>query len=280
MEVNKNNIEEQILLYVDGELNTAEASALLQYIALHPEWHSLLDEYKSLVIPQDDDLVFEGKEALLQPEPQVIAFKKESSLGWMRWAAAVVLIAGAAGLTWQLSRDDKGQALPGTSGIAMQQQPKATLAADTVTPAPQLAQVKTVTAVKPVAPVLQPAKAPVHAVPQAQQPEVQLAKNEAVQIAPIAGSSPTLVAVQETQQPALELQRADVLVAEAPEQAVAINTEKLPSWLPVNEEKLEGVNDLLAHIREVKNKVAEKANVLRKSTFVIRLGGREIGFGK
>ncbi len=67
MEVNKNNIEEQILMYVDGELDTADAKAVLQYIALHPEWQSLLEEYKSLVLQPDTDIVFEGKETIAPP---------------------------------------------------------------------------------------------------------------------------------------------------------------------------------------------------------------------
>lgn len=272
METNPNNIEELILLYVDGELSTEAAASLLQYVALHPQWRTLLDEYQSLVMPQDDELVFEGKDALLQPEPQVIPFKPASKWILVRRAAAVALFAGAAGLTWFLTRQDTGSILPAGTPIALVHQ---AAAVDT------LAQGIPV-GVTPVQPVniaaVQPAAKPA-VLPGANRPVAPVNQQQTTAIDAIAVSSPALLGEQPEKQLALELQRPEVLTEPARQEAAAGPT-ALPTWLPVNEQKLEGLNGLLAHIRDVKDSVAAKAAQLKKTTFVIRLGDREIAFRK
>jgi anti-sigma factor RsiW len=278
MEVNKNNIEEQILLYVDGELNTEEAKALLQYVAQHPEWRTLLDEYSNLVLQPDTDMVFEGKEALLQPEVQTIAFvKKGNSLKSLRWAAAAVLVIGAAGLAWMFSRSDQGDALPDHTTIAMQpvQIPAATpnITKDTVGVMP--VQPAAIASNNKIAHKTAAQTILVHT----PQPVQEIQRKEE-QLAPIAGNTLALNDTKAQPLPAAEMQRPETLQTLQQEQQVAVNTESLPSWLPVSGDKLDGVNDLVSHIREVKEKVAAKAAILKKSTFVIRLGEKEIAFGK
>lgn len=280
MEVNTNNIEEQILLYVDGELDTAGAKALLQYIALHPEWRTMLEEYKSLVMQPDTAIVFEGKDALLQPEEagQTIVFKKANNFKQLRWAAAAVLLIGAAGLTWMLNREEEGLVLPATTGsVALQpkQLPataivslKDTIAPTAVVATTQRATVAQSTVARPTQPQKQEA-------PQ----ESSGARNQAPVVTPLAGSTVTAIAMEEQPLAGRELQLPETQQQHVTEE-VAINADALPQWLPVNAEKLEGVNDLLGHIKNVKDKVAAKAAVLKNSTFVLRFGAKEIAIGK
>ncbi|PSK90128.1 anti-sigma factor family protein [Taibaiella chishuiensis] len=277
MEINPNNIEEQILLYVDGELSTEEAGNLLQYIALHPQWRILLEEYKSLVLPPEDELVFEGKEALLQPEPQVLPFKPSRKPVLMRRAAAVALIAGAAGLTWLFSRQDIGSALPGSTPVALVHQPVAVDtttpgAPATVTPTPtvMIARSNTQTMTTAKNGVVQPATA---------LPGAQVARHESTPVDPIAGNLPVAVGEAPPKQRALEMQR-PLALTEAESADALASKASLPGWLPVSDQKLEGLNGLIAHIRGVKDSVASKAAQLKRTTFVIRLGEKEIAFRK
>ena len=275
MEINPNNIEEQILLYVDGELSTEEAAGLLQYIGLNPQWRTLLDDYQSLVMPQDDELVFEGKEALLQPEPQVIPFKPASKLTLVRRAAAVALFAGAAGLTWFLTRQDNGSILPAGTPVALVHQ-----AATPATPAQGIPVTTTPVQPQPLRiAAVQPAVKPTVQT-NAGRPVSPLNRQQAEVIDAIAAGSPTLLGEHPEKQLALELQRPEVLMEPARQETVAGSTTELPAWLPVNEQKLEGLNGLIAHIRDVKDSVAAKAAQLKKTTFVIRLGDKEIAFKK
>lgn len=279
MEVNINNIEEQILLYVDGELDAAEAKALLQYIALHPEWRSMLEEYRSLVMQPDTVIVYEGKDALLQAEEEgrTLVFKKTNNLKQLRRAAAAVLLIGAAGLTWTLNRQDEGLVLPETTEhVAIQpKQVPATATVtpkDTVAPAAMVATTQHVTATKPAAAVQIQHRE--HEAPQ----EQSIARNQPV-VTPLAVSTVTAIAIDEQPLVGRGLVMPAAPELEIPEQ-VAINADALPQWLPVNAEKLEGVNDLLGHIKNVKEKVAAKAALLKNSTFVLRFGAKEIPIGK
>lgn len=280
MEVNKNNIEEQILLYVDGELNAEEAKVLLQYVAQHPEWRTLLDEYSNLLLQPDTDMVFEGKEALLQPEVQTIAFvKKGNSFKSLRWAAAAVLVMGAAGLAWMFSREEQGNALPGHATIAMQPLQTPAVTTNTITDTVAARPVQPVAVASNNNRIAPKAAAQQTVLAHTAQPVQEIQRKEE-QLAPIAGNTLALNDTKVQPSPAAEMQRPEALQALQQEPQVAVNTESLPSWLPVSGDKLDGVNDLLSHIREVKEKVAAKAAILKKSTFVIRLGEKEIAFGK
>ncbi len=94
----------------------------------------------------------------------------------------------------------------------------------------------------------------------------------------MAGNNLAAVQVDAKPLPAAEIQLP--VIQEDKQKDGMAKTAVLPAWLPVNEEKLEGMNDLVAQIKTVKEKVAAKADLIRKSTFVIRLGEKEIAFGK
>jgi hypothetical protein len=54
----------------------------------------------------------------------------------------------------------------------------------------------------------------------------------------------------------------------------------LPTWLPVAEENLQGMNDLVAHIQTLKERIQEKTQSLKNTAFVIRFGDKQISIGK
>lgn len=83
--VNKENYEEYMVLYADGELNPQEEAALLEYVKLHPNLQAELDLYASTKLIPDETIVFADKEALLKPEGggRTIFFG-----GWQTYAAA------------------------------------------------------------------------------------------------------------------------------------------------------------------------------------------------
>ena len=83
--VNWENYEEQIMLYVDGELTGEQQQALFDFLELHPELKAELKMYQTTTSVPDPAQVFEGKELLLRPvsERKVISLRQ-----WWTYGAA------------------------------------------------------------------------------------------------------------------------------------------------------------------------------------------------
>ncbi|OSZ82326.1 hypothetical protein CAP35_03400 [Chitinophagaceae bacterium IBVUCB1] len=91
--VNKDNYEEYMMMYADGELNEAETTALLQYVDAHPALRKELEAYAAAKLVPDTTIVYADKEQLLKTAPA-----KGRTVGMQRWwmyaaAAAVLLFA-------------------------------------------------------------------------------------------------------------------------------------------------------------------------------------------
>lgn len=80
------NYEEYIVLLVDGELDAAGQQELEAFMQLHPELREELALYENVRLTPDTTLVFENKESLLRKEPKVIALNQ-----WFRYSAAAGL---------------------------------------------------------------------------------------------------------------------------------------------------------------------------------------------
>lgn len=92
MDINKGNIEEYLLLLLDGELSEADEKAVMAFIESTPEHKALLDEYL-LTKFEPETMVFEDKAILLKEEPIVLSFKRKQY--YTAWAAAIAVIIGA-----------------------------------------------------------------------------------------------------------------------------------------------------------------------------------------
>jgi len=87
--VNMENYEEYMMLQADGELDEAGCEALQAFLDSHPELADEMKLFESLHLEPDTAMVYAGKEALMQPVPA----KRTIALGWRSMAAAASVAA-------------------------------------------------------------------------------------------------------------------------------------------------------------------------------------------
>ncbi|MEZ5017499.1 MAG: hypothetical protein R2800_10645 [Flavipsychrobacter sp.] len=90
--VTKENFEEYALLYVDKELTKAEEKALLDFVALHPEFKAELQAYTATILIPDNNISFSNKEALLQEEPKTGIINLSSYKIYYAMAAGILAL--------------------------------------------------------------------------------------------------------------------------------------------------------------------------------------------
>jgi len=102
--INKNNIEAWLLDFSEGQLNEEELALLESYLAENPEYKELLSNFEPFYLPIEEDIVFNKKDALLNPSPsgRVLHF----SFIFPRLMAAAVLLAAMV-LLWPLFQSQK-----------------------------------------------------------------------------------------------------------------------------------------------------------------------------
>lgn len=71
--INRNNYETYFLLYVDSELCSEEKAAVDRFVAENPDLAEELALLQSTLLQPEENLIFEGKEALLKKEGQDIS---------------------------------------------------------------------------------------------------------------------------------------------------------------------------------------------------------------
>jgi cell pole-organizing protein PopZ len=258
MKVNKENIEEQILLYVDGELDAAAEGELMDFLQKYPEYDALLQDYLSTVLHPEEALLFPGKEHLLRQEARVTPFV---SIKTIRIAAAAAGIIAVGSLLLFLNSNNNTVQPADLAGI----NPERTVRT-TGKPALLAKENKPV----PVAPL------PVAAALPAQQSSRNHSLTDMAKHVPVAEertkhvvAAVTLmegVSVAREEQPfiAAEIRKPVMLPASntVPEQDAE---EELKGWGPFKGENLQGVNDLIAHIQTIKEKVESKAAMIKKT---------------
>lgn len=90
--VTKDNFEEYALLYVDNELTKVEEEALLNFVALHPDFKTELEAYKAAVLAPDSLLTFDNKEDLLKPAPKASIISLHSNKLYYAAAASIIAL--------------------------------------------------------------------------------------------------------------------------------------------------------------------------------------------
>lgn len=270
MNLNKENIEEHILLFVDAELDEDAAQQLMEYIEEHPEYQAMLDAYMMTQLDQAELIAYPDKEALLQKETQIVPLPLRPQ--WKRWAAAAALLIIAGSAFFFLNKKEE---INDQNQVARQKQ-----IVDPIMPGktdPAAAKDSSM------APVIakQVSKSIPNPVTAKRQNNTPVAGNQQEHIAVVSKEEEVTPLVLQ-QQPSLQETRIDIVATEqinTLEQPEIAATDKLPGWLPVNEENLQGVNDLIAHIQTLKEKVQQKTSKLKGAAFVIRFGDKEIGLG-
>ncbi|WP_118974624.1 hypothetical protein [Taibaiella koreensis] len=268
MKLTKDNIEEYLLLLVDEELDPAAMAEVERFLSQHGEYRPVLEAYRATKLDSEEMCFFPGKESLLRPEPAAVPLKAGKSFRLWRQAAALALLLGL-GLAFAL--------LVRRSGDTGLPSPVQKVAVADPDKDPGLPKDTTERKIAP-----QPSQAI------AQQPSVT--RQPAVRVIPQRHSYQIPDRAQSRKQEAiasLATATSPAMLPEAPLQVgQAINREwastpleekkALPGWLPVKEESVEGVGELVAQAQELRDNIAEKAKMLKKASFVIRIGDKDV----
>lgn len=286
--VNKENYEEYMLLYADGELSDAEVKALLAFVDAHPELRSELEAYSATRLVPDTTIVYAHKEQLMKSS----GGGKTIALGkwWMYAAAACVLLFAV-----MFFRNNDTNTLDSTS-VAINEQPKTNSNTQ---------------------PALDTPKEDIHSNPanstnhenaiankgntkseilntkkqkvtsqiinhQEQiQNDVQVAKKEEPNRTPETETKPVPVLEAKTEQPVLAQTETKPATTEEP-LAIANTQETTPeakdkmNWLPLDRNKKESINALADVVNEKLDKLKEVKNNLKDTDLKLRIGNKEL----
>jgi hypothetical protein len=275
MKLSIENIEEYILLLADQELDEAEEVEVVAFIEQHAGYKPMLDAYLATKLDPAESFVFPDKESLLKSGPVALPFQKKNTKP-LRWAAAAsiligVSVAGAllfsnkeikdSGHNSIASKDTIRKALPtiinnvSPDSILLAKETKTTTASKTIPVQVSKAIVPVQTHFAAITPELPTKKETVPA---------KLDDVDVTKVRVYANVTADAIAMAE-QEPGISDEHTG---------------KPLPAWLPVNDENLQGVNDLVAHIQLLKERIQEKAQSLKKTAIVFNIGDREISIGK
>jgi hypothetical protein len=272
MKVSNENIEEYLLLLADNELNKAEENEVMAFIEQHTIYKPMLEAYLATRLDSAEPFIFPDKERLLKTESTVLPLLG-SNVKPLKMAAAIALLLGiGVVITLMFATDpiNKDEVLI-TKNKAVNSKIASSIEniKDTATLIAQVGKQKHANernSKKQQKVVLKQAQNTVaNIIPVRQEERVP---------ASLASTSITEIALDAAIQP-----QTLVMIEEAPLEAREHN-KSLPEWLPVSEENLQGVNDLVAHIQALKENIQEKAQSLKNTAFVIRFGDKQISVGK
>jgi hypothetical protein len=261
--VNWKNYEEYMLLHADGELSPQEHDALQHFVKLNPELQEELTAYESTKLLPDMSQVFAGKETLLKP---VSTTKVLSLTSFVRYgaAAAVLFIIMLVAFRWLHPGQEDQPNIPAVA----KEQPASSLPTAPEQPAipqPLKTPYQEMTT-KPASPIV--SSGPV--VPAREE------VSRAERIGSIASHSIKNLDVASEAVPELQpLAITEIALAEPQPQLVPESNHGFLAWLPVNEEKKEGLQNLkdnvdsrLDHARSIKDN-------LKETSLALKLGGKE-----
>jgi len=263
MTLNKENIEEQILLFIDGELNEVAEQQLMTYIEAHPEHKALLEAYMMTQLADEEHIVFPDKELLLRKEEHIVPFKKKPVFA--RIAAAAVLALIAVSTVYILKNDDTDNPLTAINNKKSRVEKYVT--------AQQKDTSKVLAKIEPKQ--------------NKQTPTIQRQQGFKKDIS----SKEEVVARQKNDidfiatQQQLAMQNVSYINAIPQEQlqviALAEKEERggLPQWLPIKEENLQGLNELVAKVQDLRETIQEKKAQLKSQAIVLTVAGKEFTIG-
>lgn len=271
MNLSNENIEEYLLLLADNELDEAEENEVMAFVAQHSEYKPMLEAYLATRLDSTESFIFPDKESLLKPESTVLPLRR-TNIKPLKLAAAVVILLGmGVAITLMFTTDspvDKDKVVASKDRVIKNTVvPPIKTTKDTTAVFAQVSKQSNIIGInnkQPKAVNINVHNMVAYTTPvrQKQQVPVQLASASVNEITIGAVIQPEAIA----------------LVNESPLQEREHKT--LPEWLPVAEENLQGVNDLVAHIQSLKERIQEKTQSFKNTAFVIRFGDKQISIGK
>lgn len=283
--VNKENYEEYMLLYADGELSDAEVNALLAFVEAHPELSSELEAYSATRLVPDTTIVYAHKEQLMKSPGggRTIALGK----WWMYAAAACVLLFAV-----MFFRNNDTNTLDSTS-VAINEQPKTNSntkpASDTAkedihsNPANSTNHENAIAREENTKP--RSTNATKKKVPIINQPiqlnDVQVAKKEEPKQTPQPETKPLPVLQPKAEQPVLAQTETKTAASEEP-LAIATTQGTMPepkdkmNWLPLDKNKKESISALAEVVNEKLDKLKEVKKSINDSEVKFRIGNRDL----
>lgn len=273
MEINNENIETYILLLADKELDEAEERAVRLYIDQNDACKPMLEAYMAAHLDSSETFIFPDKESLLQPETMVMPLRPKSYPAF-RIAATVAVLLGLGVATAVLFSHKEAEVPERSVAIHASESTQPSLPAVALTDTLAVPVAHTNTASH---------KMVTHTIAQAQQNHT---KNPApVLVAAIPRETQVLPQLENTTVRKMQLTvgvdvETIVMVEKNADTTPEVIKRAIPGWLPVNEENLQGVNAVIAHIQGLKENIQQKAQALKNTAFVIRIGDKQIPIGR
>lgn len=267
MKLNHEHIEEYLLLLADRELDQTTEDAVRAFVGQHDQYKPLLEAYLATSTIDTDVFVFPDKESLLQPETAVMLLRK--MFVSLKMAAAVILILGLGAAFLLMFRSDVPSTGPSVAAIQEHKGKGAAapLNRTAVVRPEEKADGNNNTSKALVKPMRYAHKGPVHSVAAHSIPVARLKEDIPAELAPAAVAHITINPEQQS----------DTIIPEQVQPSgVAGVRAALPVWLPVQEENLQGVQDLIAHIQVLRVELQAKTKTLRNAIFVISIGDKQI----
>jgi hypothetical protein len=272
MKESKENIEEQILLFIDGELPESEREELLEKVKNIPEYRQMLELYLSTKL-EKEDLAFPGQESLIRKQQIPVLFYKQAALAA---AIAVLLVLGAALL--YLSKPNSQMPTTQTR-IAIQASeihkpelllPKhkpdkghSPLPAGTGKPSSQSKH--------------SPRLAILHAIRKTPARNDLLPDDATIFLTPLpVMQNPVIESAPPEIIPASFCLEMPVRQKASYAKDVPAGPLRMPGWMPIENSRLQGLNDLIQHIQEVKETVVANVNTLQSATVVLQVGHKQV----
>lgn len=269
MNVSNENIEEYLLLLADNELDEATEKEVMAFVEQHAVYKPMLEAYLATRLDNTEFFIFPDKESLLRSEPAVLPLRKRNVKPLKLAAAAAILLGLGVAITWMFTSNqptNQDKVVAKNSIIKKAVVPPGITIKDTTALIAQVNKQENVTEKNKKQQKTVANNAP-HRITHT------MARQEENVPAQLASASVNELSIDAAIQP----------------QAIAIANEAtlqerehqpLPEWLPVTAENLQGVNDLVAHIQTLKERIQEKTQSLKNTAFVIRLGDKQIFIGK
>lgn len=270
----KENIETQIMLYVDNELPAGEARDLLAFLEQHPEYKILLGDYQDSVL-QPEEMVFPNKKQLLQAgNVKVVPLRIVSGV-----AAAIVIILAFAGYYQWTNNDDllnnKEHLTLNRIGRAANSQPQIVAEADSAGPQQDTEPVQKPSQRPGQAQNVLPVNAPMVAT-QGQQKNIVVIKPMALlpAVAIAEDSQQSVAVVVAAVVPDLSSQQ-PILAQKPAQQREELPASQIAAILEQSD-RLKGVHSLVAELDERKNRAVEAWQQIKSANVILKIGSKDI----